>query len=291
MNYTSVDFINDYLSPDRLYTISDTIVESGYDIRYDGFRREVTRKHFKKSIGLDKLKTQNCVIFCKLDYINEIFSITKNSNFNHILITSNSDFCVDKNNYNLKTDNIKLWIGSNVNIIKNDLIQMPLALQRIHGGGISFDISKIFRQLQHKKEIKKLVYLNHKIDNNTNKRKDISDYFSKKTFVTHKQNVSFDEYLNDLYNHFFVFSPEGNGIDCHRIWEALYLGTIPIVQRSILTEYFSNFLPILIMDNFQDITEEYLLNTLVEFNKKEYDYKLITFSYWKNLIEKVKENL
>ena len=30
----------------------------------------------------------------------------------------------------------------------------------------------------------------------------------------------------------FVLSPPGNGIDCHRTWEALFLGAIPIVKRS-----------------------------------------------------------
>jgi hypothetical protein len=30
----------------------------------------------------------------------------------------------------------------------------------------------------------------------------------------------------------FVLSPPGNGIDCHRTWEALFLGAIPVVKRS-----------------------------------------------------------
>jgi hypothetical protein len=30
----------------------------------------------------------------------------------------------------------------------------------------------------------------------------------------------------------YVLSPPGNGIDCHRTWEALFLGSIPIVKKS-----------------------------------------------------------
>jgi hypothetical protein len=29
----------------------------------------------------------------------------------------------------------------------------------------------------------------------------------------------------------YVLSPSGNGIDCHRTWEALFLGSIPVVRR------------------------------------------------------------
>ena len=33
-------------------------------------------------------------------------------------------------------------------------------------------------------------------------------------------------------NFAFELSPQGNGVDAHRTWEALLLGTIPIVRRS-----------------------------------------------------------
>lgn len=42
------------------------------------------------------------------------------------------------------------------------------------------------------------------------------------------------QFFTDLGNSRFVVSPPGNGIDCHRTWEALALGAIPIVQNSSL---------------------------------------------------------
>jgi len=49
----------------------------------------------------------------------------------------------------------------------------------------------------------------------------------------------------------FVPSPAGNGIDCHRTWEALYLGAVPVVLRS---EYFgeSNW-PVLVVDSWSEL--------------------------------------
>jgi hypothetical protein len=42
--------------------------------------------------------------------------------------------------------------------------------------------------------------------------------------------VSPREYRNLVSNSKFVLSPPGNGPDCHRTWEAIYLGAIPIVH-------------------------------------------------------------
>ena len=46
----------------------------------------------------------------------------------------------------------------------------------------------------------------------------------------------------------------------HRIWEALYLGVIPIVQTSALDELLED-LPVLIVRDFEDVTETLLSET------------------------------
>jgi hypothetical protein len=52
----------------------------------------------------------------------------------------------------------------------------------------------------------------------------------------------------------FVPSPAGNGIDCHRTWEALYLGAVPVVLRS---EYFGeNNWPVLVVDSWSELLEK-----------------------------------
>ena len=43
--------------------------------------------------------------------------------------------------------------------------------------------------------------------------------------------ISPKNYRRLLSNSKYVLSPPGNGPDCHRTWEALYLGAIPIVKR------------------------------------------------------------
>ncbi len=59
-----------------------------------------------------------------------------------------------------------------------------------------------------------------------------------------------DSYLKSYK---YCVSPEGNGIDCYRTWEALYMKTIPICKRSILVEEFAKTFPIYIVDDWKDL--------------------------------------
>jgi hypothetical protein len=52
----------------------------------------------------------------------------------------------------------------------------------------------------------------------------------------------------------FEVSPRGNGLDCFRTWEALALGTIPIVKTSPLDVlYRAENLPVVIVDAWEEI--------------------------------------
>lgn len=57
----------------------------------------------------------------------------------------------------------------------------------------------------------------------------------------------------------FEASPQGNGMDCFRTWEALALGTVPIVRRSPLDRlYRAHGLPVAIVEDWQEVTSERL---------------------------------
>jgi len=50
----------------------------------------------------------------------------------------------------------------------------------------------------------------------------------------------------------FGLSPRGVGLDCHRTWEMLALGMIPVVKTSTLDVLYTN-LPVLILTNWDEI--------------------------------------
>jgi hypothetical protein len=92
----------------------------------------------------------------------------------------------------------------------------------------------------------------------------------------------------------FVLAPAGGGMDCHRTWEALLLGCIPIVKRfQVPCDSIYDDLPVLLVDDWRDITEELLQKTLVEFRRKRDagDFKMerLTLKYWVDHIRSYKK--
>ena len=87
----------------------------------------------------------------------------------------------------------------------------------------------------------------------------------------------------------FVVSPFGNGLDCHRTWEALALGCIPIIMTSGLDSLYDD-LPVLIVKDWSDVTEEMLMKVVNEFKGKHekglFNYDKITLKYWVDKIRK-----
>ena len=83
----------------------------------------------------------------------------------------------------------------------------------------------------------------------------------------------------------FVLSPAGGGCDCHRTWEALILGCIPIVKRfNLPLERLYDDLPVLIVDKWSDVSEALLKKTVNEFSNKAFNYDKLTLKYWMNMI-------
>lgn len=79
----------------------------------------------------------------------------------------------------------------------------------------------------------------------------------------------------------FVLSPAGGGYDCHRTWEALILGCIPIVKRFNLPfERIYDDLPVLIVNEWSDVSEALLTKTVNEFRYKSFNYDKLKLKYW-----------
>ena len=85
----------------------------------------------------------------------------------------------------------------------------------------------------------------------------------------------------------FVISPHGNGLDCHRTWESLCLGCVPIVKTSEI-DYLYDELPVLIVSLWSDVTHELLCKTIDKFKdlhiNNKFNYNKLTLRYWMHKI-------
>ena len=98
-------------------------------------------------------------------------------------------------------------------------------------------------------------------------------------------------YLKSLLDSKFVISPEGNGIDCHRTYEALIAGCIPIVEDNPCVREKYKGLPVLFTKDYTDLAEAALLKKWEDMLDREYDFSpLYISSYPQEVQTQIKEN-
>jgi len=239
------------------------------------------------------------LIYCKTDNAQAMISqLGQFKDHKFVIVTHNSDggICTPKvRSYdcdpNLTTwpDNIIKWFAQNLCINHPKITPIPIGLENDYCFP-DLEKTKILKYIQNEYYHKiNLVYVNHNVGTNFKERQPIYDLLAKEKWATVKYGRNPDnyaDYLRDLKQHAFVVCPPGNGVDTHRLWEALYLGCIPIVKRYPGAEYFAARFPIILVDSWDNITQDKLtewvhaikiwhINCLVNY---------LDFNYWASLI-------
>jgi hypothetical protein len=201
--------------------------------------------------------TPNCnIFFVKTDYINQFYQqYLPHINYEFVLITHDADNPVTEQYLPILQNRfLKKWFGMNCHVIHDKLQPVPIGIANEcwpHG-----DKQALLDTANHEQKNKKgLVYSNFTKETNLNQRQDVALILKDlKNIFFENQKLPYKDYLNTLATYKFVISPPGNSIDCHRIWESIYIGTIPIVLKSVPMVYFKNC-PILFIDKWEDLYE------------------------------------
>ena len=93
-------------------------------------------------------------------------------------------------------------------------------------------------------------------------------------------------YLQELGQYKFCISPPGVGIDTHRTWEALMVGTIPIVLSSPLNGLYDD-LPVLVVDSYDSIDPDVLNQIYDMFHAEDrvYSFDKLFMDYWDKVMQ------
>ena len=85
-------------------------------------------------------------------------------------------------------------------------------------------------------------------------------------------------YFRSLPTFKFVVSPEGNGIDCHRHYEAMLAGAVPIIEDHPMMREKYGACPVLFTRDYSECTAEYLEGIYTKMLDTEYDFSALLFS-------------
>jgi len=224
-------------------------------------------------------------IFIQYEFLADFFT-KHHPNIKHpyIIITHNCGHHADNPipaHYESYLEDAKIiaWFGQNIEKLHPKMHHLPIGIANKmypHGNTQIFDT---YIQTHKAMRRDKLLYMNFAIWTYPPERGPVFRMFARKPFCSTAENRTPAQYLDDLSHHKFVLSPRGNGLDCHRTWEALLMGSIPVVRSSTLNSLYKD-LPVLVIRDWKEVTQEFLEKKYKEMLGKKYNTRKLYADYW-----------
>lgn len=257
----------------------------------DGFRKIADYIYDETQKFDPQLIEPGKIIFVKTDLINEYFrKIHSKIRYSYKLITHNSDYNITEKDLTFVDDKIIHWYAQNATVSHPKLTPLPIGLENKH---YYFNgVTRLFNRLR-KQNVKKKnrILFGFSVLTNPTERQATLNNLEKNPLADKISGFPLPPgYLRQLNSYQFVASPPGNGLDCHRTWEAMYLKTIPIVKRSPATEFWAKLgLPLLIIDNWSELAifKEQELDSVYQEKITSTKFEPLFMDYW---VKAIKQN-
>jgi hypothetical protein len=213
--------------------------------------------------------------------------------FRYIIVSHNSDYHVSPRpvtgiNFQfveraVPSSVLKIY-SQNCDVLSSKIRPLPIGLENPvwHQG----KMEALERAIQVPGKKEHWLYMNHSVSTNPDQRKEAYMMLGHKGWVTAergKNGDNFDHYIKQVGRHRFMLCPEGNGLDTHRVWEALYMGSIPIVRRRVFMEMFARVLPMLIVDGWDQVTLPFLEHHWKRLKNRS--RAALDFNWWWTMVE------
>jgi hypothetical protein len=184
--------------------------------------------------------------------------------------------------------NVLRWFVTN-NTIKDDsrIVDLPFGINGTDGDKKAGD--NIFSRAQDMDWSKERIYdfyVNFQFY--TNERMKLFRLYSTMGFGKVEKDTSFDNYLDQLEFHNCNLCPPGNGVDCFRSLETLYMGCIPIMELNPGLMFYTKLnLPIIFTSSLEAVTKPVLrsIRQSPHNDRSTWDLSRIHLSYWKKQID------
>lgn len=253
--------------------------------------------------SFDKLKNavsslpEHSVIFVQSNFLlkfqTEILPLIKTQ---FVLISHNSDTNIDSRFLKIaRSPFLQKWFAQNctdeILQASHKVVPLPIGLenQRFHNAGDVKSFKKLMRLIKNEKISKKpkiLVALN--LSTNPDERFSCYRAFWKKPITLEMMSfISSSNYRKIASSCMFIASPAGNGLDCHRTWEAMYLGAVPLVEDNKMNRAFSDLgLPMICVKDWNDFASKTAeeLEDIYKSTTVKADCAALWLDFWKKKI-------
>ena len=294
-----------FISNDLFILYSDVVLIQKYD-------NPTTVYIYQNAI--QKLSRQHIIIFIATELLEYYFPFVQSIMSPFILITTcNDDFCIPyfsfpcdnenivrRHDYILNNPHLLRWFTKNPSIVHNKISALPLGPKwqykshNFFGEDKTQTLQILYRHCLRPREMfssnkRELLYFHFNKTTETTFFKDHTKIREQVFTICEKHfplspPADFENYLIELKKYKFCLSPPGRGIDTHRTWESLMVGTIPIMISTPLDSLYDN-LPVLIINDWNIITPDFLNEQYNIILSKPYDFSKLYSSYWKKCVQ------
>ena len=220
-----------------------------------------------------------------------------------VWVTGHSDYPVTKELFERYEPNFEVWYATNVEYAHPKLRPLPIGITNCTDES---DLHRVYGDLAVMAEVAAEpralaaapVYANFSVGTYPVERAPLLEALAGAPWadIGAPENTleGRRRFLRAVRNHKFVICPRGNGVDTHRTWETLYMGSIPILKRCAAVDSWgapqtcaAPGLPICFVDDWAELSEEFLAREYARLAPLAADpanLQLTKLSYWVNLI-------
>ena len=244
----------------------------------------------KNGFDINKLEDGD-IIFVKTDYIynglfqKQVLPLIKTK---FILVSGVSSFSVDEGDTSylniLNNPNLIKWFCTNPPSEYNKKLSwLPIGLDEPQReGGNENILNRLYNNQISWEDKEDKIYIPYHSNTFKDRNAIISKLTKNKFVVTEPDRLSFKDYLHKMSKYKYILSLRGAGWDCHRHYESILVGSVPIMEDGPLLKSFKdNDLPVTTLSS---ISEEMFNNSFDFLFSRDF----LTIDYHFNKIKNIK---
>jgi hypothetical protein len=248
----------------------------------------------RADIGLERGQpfAGSCV-YCKVDHLIGLFDQVRQVRNRVVLVSSESDRPITKEFFQRCPPQIAHWFSTNIQTKDERLSALPLGLANSYCG-VTLKAPLIAAHSRPTGQRSRWLYVNFRTASNPAVREPMMHHFRgsrNADWVTVQEAVlGFETFVEEMASHRFMLCPPGNGVDTHRLWEALYSRTIPVALASLEMDAFRD-LPILFIEDFRQLTRDFLAREYERIISSKWNWQKLFLPWWRDRIREQQEKI
>lgn len=253
----------------------------------DTFRTLTENRYEETNKSLDyKLIKKHPLIFVESHLLIDFFeNVHPKIEHKYVLISHNGDENITDKYIKFVDEKLHHWFAQNCDLKHEKITPVPIGLENMH----YFNHGRLdnFDKLRDQKveKINKLLYGFSVGTNPIERSKALEVLNSLEYSKKISKRLNSYDYLKYMQKYIAVVSPPGNGLDCHRTWEALYLGVVPVVKDTVFNDFFKSIeIPLFVIKSWSILESENVIEKIKIFDSQK-DFDPLWFEYWKNIIQ------